>query len=452
MSHNLVRWANQHPGDHRPFWWRHGHPTRSITFLLAIYCILVICPPPKKLSLKTGIDLGDTAIVLGLIGFIFAFIPFLRILGIVVAAVGLILGIITVRRKKPKSDRMTPPAVAVVLSVVALIVGTAMTSTTSETPKPVADTSAISESLSPKPTDTAPDAPTAVEASDFKPTVSAPVTADITALALLKTLPVKGNAPKTGYDRVGNFGAPWTDIDHNGCDTRNDILARDLEPEAKNGECTVTSGTLNDPYTGKTIQFVRGETTSLAVQIDHVVPLLNAWQSGAQQLTQAQRVTLANDPINLFAVDGPTNAQKGAGNAATWLPPNKTFRCTYVARQVSVKATYGLWVTQAERDESEKILTGCPDEKATPSAFAPTPTPHVPSTPTPPPAQPEPAPAQPEPAPAQPEPAPKAPPAGSVNYRSCADARAAGAAPLHRGDPGYSQKLDRDGDGIACEK
>ncbi len=179
----------------------------------------------------------------------------------------------------------------------------------------------------------------------------------MTALALLDTLPVKGRAPKTGYEREAKFGTAWLDVDRNGCDTRNDILARDLEPEVKSGPCKVTSGTLLDPYTGKTIDFVRGNTTSLAVQIDHVVSLMNAWETGAQQLTQAQRISLANDPINLFAVDGPTNGQKGAGDAATWLPPKKDFRCTYVAHQVSVKATYGLWVTQPEHDAITRILT-----------------------------------------------------------------------------------------------
>ncbi|WP_431278686.1 HNH endonuclease family protein [Leifsonia poae] len=192
-----------------------------------------------------------------------------------------------------------------------------------------------------------------------------------TALALLETLPVKGRAPKTGYDRTGDFGTAWLDVDRNGCDTRNDILARDFASLAKSGSCKVTSGILNDPYTGKTIDFVRGNATSPAVQIDHVVPLLNAWETGAQQLTQEQRIALANDPLNLYAVDGPTNTAKSAGDAATWLPPRKDFRCTYVAHQVSVKAAYGLWVTRAEHDAIAGILAGCPGEKALSSALAP---------------------------------------------------------------------------------
>ncbi|MFP3460075.1 HNH endonuclease family protein [Arthrobacter globiformis] len=142
------------------------------------------------------------------------------------------------------------------------------------------------------------------------------------ATALLEHLPVKGRAPKTGYTREA-FGPAWADTDHNGCDTRNDILARDLTNETfKPGtdNCVVTTGTLADKYTGTRIEFVRGQDTSTAVQIDHIVPLSDAWQKGAQQLSADQRKKLANDPVNLMAADGPTNAAKGDKDAATWLP------------------------------------------------------------------------------------------------------------------------------------
>ena len=179
------------------------------------------------------------------------------------------------------------------------------------------------------------------------------------ALAKLDTLPVKGRAPKTGYTRDA-FGLPWTDdVDapggQNGCATRDDILRRDLTDLTSHG-CTVISGTLHDLYTGTTIPFHRG---SSAVQIDHVVALDNAWQTGAQQLDLQTRQKFANDPANLQATDGPTNQRKGAGDAATWLPPNKAYRCTYVARQVDIKARYGLWVTQPEHDKSAELLHGC---------------------------------------------------------------------------------------------
>ncbi|WP_431220565.1 HNH endonuclease family protein [Leifsonia xyli] len=144
-----------------------------------------------------------------------------------------------------------------------------------------------------------------------------------TALAVLGTLPVKGKAPATGYQRTADFGAAWLDVDRNGCDTRDDILSRDLTDVVRQGRCRVLSGTLDDAYTGELIHFVRGEKTSALVQIDHIVPLQNAWITGAQKLTQAQRVRLANDPLNLIAVDGRSNQQKSAGDAATWLPANR---------------------------------------------------------------------------------------------------------------------------------
>lgn len=149
---------------------------------------------------------------------------------------------------------------------------------------------------------------------------------------------------------------------HNGCDTRNDILGRDLaDVTHKPGTrgCVVLSGTLHDPYTGTDIDFVRGQDTSARVQIDHVVALSDAWQKGAQNLDADTRRTFANDPLNLLAVDGPTNQRKGDGDAATWLPPNKTFRCEYVGRQIRVKARYGLWVTRAEREAMHRELSRC---------------------------------------------------------------------------------------------
>ncbi|MFB8228563.1 DUF1524 domain-containing protein [Cellulosimicrobium sp. NPDC055967] len=287
-----------------------------------------------------------------------------------------------------------------------------------------------------------------------------------TALAALGTLEVKGRAPKTGYDR-DVFGPAWADVDRNGCDTRNDILARDLAGETfKPGthDCVVLTGALDDPYTATTIAFQRGNATSSAVQIDHVVALSDAWQKGAQQLDPDTRRAFANDPLNLLAVDGPTNQAKGDGDAATWLPPNKAFRCEYVARQVAVKAAYKLWVTQAEHDAIARLLTSCPDRLlpaadgavgsyvqvevvAEPPASEPVPEPVVVPDPVPAPVVvPDPAPAPP-PAPApQPEPEP-----APAFYQNCDDVRAAGAAPIRPGDPGFQSKFDRDNDGVGCE-
>lgn len=185
-----------------------------------------------------------------------------------------------------------------------------------------------------------------------------------TARAMLDLLPIKGKAPRTGYDREGQFGPAWTDTDRNGCDTRNDILARDLDQIARDGSCRVLSGELIDPFSASVISFVRGETTSREVQIDHLVPLANAWQTGAQSLSAERRELLANDPLNLVAVSGSLNAQKGDGDAATWLPPNRAFRCEYVARQIGVKHHYDLWVTQAEHDQMLRVLDDCPSYPA----------------------------------------------------------------------------------------
>jgi len=185
------------------------------------------------------------------------------------------------------------------------------------------------------------------------------------AAAVLETLPVKGRAPKTGYSRP-QFGPVWADVDRNGCDTRNDILKRDLtsiiyKPGTRN--CEVASGTLIDRYSGETINFVRGQGTSMEVQIDHVVALSNAWQTGAFKLSSDQRMALANDQLNLFAVKGRLNSQKSDGDAATWLPPLKSFRCAYVAQQIAVKAKYSLWVVAPEKAAMSAILAKCPGQK-----------------------------------------------------------------------------------------
>ncbi|MEO5950087.1 MAG: HNH endonuclease family protein [Candidatus Saccharimonadales bacterium] len=179
------------------------------------------------------------------------------------------------------------------------------------------------------------------------------------AIDVLNSLAVKGRSPKTGYART-QFGDGWTIS--KGCDTREIILRRDMTNVTANDKCQVISGTLNDPYTGKIILFSRGESSSSAVQIDHVVALSNAWQTGAQQLTVDQRVSLANDPLELLAVDGPTNQQKSDGDAATWLPSNKLYRCQYVSRQVAVKSKYKLWVTQSEKNAITAILSTCPGQ------------------------------------------------------------------------------------------
>lgn len=195
-------------------------------------------------------------------------------------------------------------------------------------------------------------------------TSNLPTVAYSPASAVLQELPIKGRAPKTGYTRA-QFGDGWQKT--GGCDTRNRILARDMtnivyEPAMQPIICVVQTGVLYDPYTGKTVSFTRGQATSAAVQIDHVVALSDAWQKGAQQLTAEQRIQLANDPLELLAVDGSANQEKSDGDAATWLPANKSFRCSYVARQIAVKKKYNLWVTRSEYDAMVRVLNDCPGQ------------------------------------------------------------------------------------------
>ena len=176
------------------------------------------------------------------------------------------------------------------------------------------------------------------------------------AAKALEQLVTKGRAPKTGYAR-SQFGGGWSST--SGCDTRNIILHRDLQNPVLDNACSVIGGSLNDPYTGTVIQFEKG---SSIIQIDHVVAISNAWQTGAQQLSKVQRIKFANDPLELLAVLGDANQQKSDGDAATWLPSNKSFRCQYAARQIAIKQKYTLWVTAAEKEALSNVLANCPDQ------------------------------------------------------------------------------------------
>lgn len=264
-------------------------------------------------------------------------------------------------------------AIVLVILVIAAIAGGG------DGDKAASPSDTTSQSVQVETQDQATETPTATAATSSPKTTKAVAAANAsgaakkgTATAALAELPVKGRAPKTGYSR-DQFGQAWADVDRNGCDTRNDILRRDLvnkSYKAGTGDCKVLSGDLPDPYTGRNIHFKRGPNSS-AVQIDHVVALSNAWQTGAQKIGSDKRLTFANDPLNLLAVDGPTNEAKGDGDAATWLPPNKRFRCSYMARQVAVKKKYHLWVTSAEHDAIANILDSCAGQKLPTSAAIP---------------------------------------------------------------------------------
>ena len=257
-----------------------------------------------------------------------------------------------------------------------------------------------------------------------------------TALVALAGVPVKGRAQMNDYDR-DQFGQAWLDTDRNGCDTRNDVLARALTGKqtrpGTNG-CVVEAGRLADLYTGAAIAFVRGPGD--LVDIDHVVPLGNAWVTGARSWPARKRAAFANDPIELLAVDASANRQKGDGDAATWLPPNKAFRCDYVARQVAVKLKYGLWMTPPEKAAIGRILATCPEQRLPADSGAPVISPVAPNAPQ-----------------HTPEHHPRSTTTQGdhVWFENCDAARAAGAAPVTRGEPGYDRHLDRDGDGVGCD-
>lgn len=313
------------------------------------------------------------------------------------------------------------------IGLAALILGIATAGCTPITDQPTTD-----------PTTTSQPAP------DPASTTMAP--ADATALEALQDLVIKGRAPMTGYER-DDFGYREEDTDGNGCDVRNDVLRRDLDDltikQGTNG-CVVESGTLEGPYSGNSISFRRGAETSADVQIDHVVALGNAWVTGAFQWDQETMREFGNDPMNLLAVDGPLNSQKGDGDAATWLPPNRAFRCEYVAAQIAVKTEYDLWVTPPEHDTMTRVLSTCPAQQL----------PAWPSVPL--------APGREGPPPTSgPDETTESAPENTDNdngqldppFASCADAIDGGYGPyLAERDPEYYWYRDADGDGAVCER
>lgn len=211
-------------------------------------------------------------------------------------------------------------------------------------------------------------------------------TLDQTAAAqALQALVVAPPAELSGYDRdcgpgqACSFGPAWSDdVDvaggHNGCDTRNDMLNRDLHPGqlggvavAKRlrepGRCVVLEGVLDDPYTGKAIHFTKDRAD--AVQVDHVVALAAAWRAGAAAWQPRQRHNFANDPRNLLVVDASTNQSKGDATADEWQPPNNGFHCEFARVIVTVKAAYQLTVTLAEKAALQSALQRCPPPPST---------------------------------------------------------------------------------------
>jgi len=356
------------------------------------------------------------------------------------------------------------------------------TSTAPTSPPPSPPTATVTPAATPTPTPIPTTAPaTAAAVVTTPPPIPAPTAATTPvvvpvparttarsatgpAAAALAALAVKGRAAKTGYSREA-FGPAWADVDSNGCDTRDDVLRRDLTGTtitAGSGGCEVATGTLTDPYSGTTIPFTRGVDTSSEVQIDHVVALSNAWQTGAFAWTPDTREQFANDPLNLLAVQGRLNSQKGDGDSATWLPPATRNRCAYVARQVAVKTKYRLWATPPEQAATARLLTGCPGQTlpttATSAVPAPDPgadpAPPAPPVTTSPTDRPSPRPTpRPTVEPTSPAPEPVQSVGLDPRFGTCKAAIAAGYGPYTEGvDPEYGWYRDNDGDGIDCER
>jgi hypothetical protein len=341
--------------------------------------------------------------------------------------------------------------------VSAAVVGLVVVGAVSEPSAPGGDTTLVQgpvasgRSTTPSPTETPTSSPTATPSDEAAVTPMPDSSEDPSnepskkasknsAIASVEALRVKGRAPKTGYDR-SEFGSPWVDVDRNGCDTRNDMLNTELYDQEMANSCKVLAGTLDDPYTGTTIRFEYGGASE--VDIDHLVALSDAWQKGATRWPFAKRVALANDPLNLQPTDASANRQKGESDAASWLPPKRSYRCTYVARQAAVKIKYELWVTAAEKEAMLRVLSKCPEQNLPRPGPQPTfatntggKAPSATIKPTP------------KPKPTKSTPAIKLDP----QFRTCGEANDAGYGPYYQGqDPEYDWYQDRDRDGAVCE-
>ncbi|QHC69481.1 HNH endonuclease family protein [Rathayibacter sp. VKM Ac-2801] len=260
---------------------------------------------------------------------------------------------VTARRR----PRRRAGAILALLGAAALAVAAVALSDTAGGGGPEAVSSPAGASAgSSTPAAPAPSSPPAVvqpSASSFEP--SAP------SLATLAALPAVEGPAAVPYDRE-LFGQAWSDVDRNGCDTRNDVLGRDLlGPVFKPGtrDCKVLTGTLIDPYDGASVAFVSGTDTSRLVQIDHVVALGWAWHHGAWSWTDDQRLAFANDPANLVAASEQTNRAKSDAGPGEWLPPAAELRCGYVEQFVAVLGEYGLAVGAQDREAAEAVLATC---------------------------------------------------------------------------------------------
>ena len=439
-------------------------PRASLIAWGAALAVLLLLTVSAAVSSGVGgvlMILGLAALVVGVVASVRGRLPTLRLAsrraGLLMAAAGMAVAMVGGAISPTAAKTGTAGAVTTV-SQEAPSAQPSLADTT-QTPTPTVEQDPPATAQSPTPSTVVVPVPVRPKTVPIITPPKAPAAG--TALAAVAGLTVKGRAPKTGYTR-DQFGQSWFDTDRNGCDTRNDMLRRDLGSRQMKNACKVLAGTLApDPYTGTSIRFVYGGASE--VDIDHVVALSDAWQKGAGTWPAGKRLAFANDPLNLLAVDASANRSKGDGDTATWLPPNKSYRCTYVARQVAVKGKYSVWVTAAERDAMTRVMATCPSMPLPGPGSAPT-VAELPANS-----------ANKTPALTQPAPAPRraqafAPSAkeyanctamhvdykGGVALPGAVDQRSSGGSAKHI--PVYSASLynvntksDRDKDGIACE-
>ena len=202
------------------------------------------------------------------------------------------------------------------------------------------------------------------EASESTPQAATNADGTYYASYLLNQLPIQAPADGSTYEREEQFYSNWPSIE--GCSLRQRIIKRDFTTATLDEDnCTVVAGLYTDPYSGEELEFHERSEISRGVQIDHVVALSNAWQTGAQNLSADARYALATDPLNLVAAGSAANQDKSDGDASEWLPPNRAFQCEYVARQIAVKYKYHLWVTEPEHAAMITVLTDCPAQTVT---------------------------------------------------------------------------------------
>lgn len=189
---------------------------------------------------------------------------------------------------------------------------------------------------------------TASSASAWPPNIPS----SSTAVSRLNSLTVAAESHHASYDR--DLFPHWITITGS-CNTREQVLKRDGSDVAVDGSCYPTTGSWYSPFDGATW------TTPADVDIDHMVPLAEAWSSGAWAWSASRRQAYANDlgGPELWAVTDNVNQSKGDRDPAGWQPPLSSFRCTYARAWVQVKWYYSLTVDSAEEAALTGMLATC---------------------------------------------------------------------------------------------